>query len=914
MIKSSEKGSIKDEIIEEIDDTGKHYTFRTSELINIINKNFVCNQNFGGMDNLDYENFGKNYSIPKIICEKTKVKNFVVYKDIYYNNNKLLATPLIIDFVNKDGLSIGIYRIYDTTKINMIIKSNDFKNPVIVDGKKICSFSSLSDVVGEFLREFKIEDQIVIDYNSIFLKKDEQNNLRNLDFKKGLDLTENFKYYFDYPDPEEEFFFIPSNDRTRILSNEFKKKIIGFCGPMGIGKSTTLLTLLKLKSNYCYINIKALKEHEDDVLIWKEQLLLKEIAYALKNSYKFEIFNNLKKKIDNISSFWEAIKETINYFIQKEIKINFIFDQYKCKFDPDYKYIKEIKAILEKDEKNILSIIISSSINDKDVRYSLLSKLLKEDPNLVIEYIYLKSLIDIGEYIKNDSKLSKIQREMIINDFNSIPKFYYSIKSIKDEKKLNEYKLTQIQKISKSINDFFSEPENFLDREKIETLISLRGFFGQNLEKNDFLKLLKILPFKYFTFDLTNNIVDFSFPLVKDIFDDFLANKLCDFLKSPISSLKQGTIGDILELNLTSDLSKQLFCKIDQTILVDSIWYCKNVKSAISGESKSILFLQELEEAKFIDFAILNDRKDLLLYQCKKALKELPKDFITKKKVEDYRFNLYKIFHTNFNIELENIYLYYITGITFFMKDNIKQYRTWGVKDDENFDKLKKLAASAEADLFYYDVLNKKIYIENKNNFEIINNLIEYAKKNSSPIVINLKENTLNIGDVEYNRIESEYFSQANKSLEKLNRDIKDEFFTVSQKAYLKKNNGEILNNEIVYCIKEPNVEDYILCKRMIGLKRGNKQYLLIDKFNKVKDDPEKKSKKKKIKKRDEFEKQNSGEEEEEDEKIGKNNTKKSLVLVGDNGLEELKKIELDFYNNIDFAFIFKNNIILSDI
>ena len=843
MIKSSEKGSIKDEIIEEIDDTGKHYTFRTSELINIINKNFVCNQNFGGMDNLDYENFGKNYSIPKIICEKTKVKNFVIYKDIYYNNNKLLATPLIIDFVNKDGLSIGIYKIYDTTKINMIIKSNDFKNPVIVDGKKIYPLSSLSDIISKFLREFKIEDQIVIDYKSIFLEKNEQNILPNLNFKKGLDLTENFKYYFEYPDPEEDFFFIPSNDRATILSNDFKSKIISFCGPMGIGKSTTLLTLLKLKSNYCYINIKALKEHEDNILIWKEQILLKEIAYALKNAYTFEIFNDLKKKIDNISSFWEAIKETVNYFIKNEIRINFIFDQYKCKFDPDYKYIKEIKAILEKDEKNILSIIISSSINDKDVRNSLLSKLLKEDPNLVIEYIYLKSLIDIGEYIKKDSKLSEIQREMIINDFNSIPIFYYSIKSIKDEKKLNEYKLTQIQKISKSINDFFSEPENFLDREKIETLISLRGSFGQNLEKNELLKLLKILPFKYFTFDLTNNIIDFSFPLVKDIFDDFLANKLCDFLKSPISFLKQGTIGDILELNLTSDLSKQLFCKIDQTIIVDSIWYRKNIKSVLSEENKSILILQEKEEAKYIDFAILNDRKDLLLYQCKKAHTELPKDFVTKEKVEDNRFNLYNIFKKNFNIELEKIYLYYITGITFFMKDNIKQYRSWGVKDDENFDNIKKLAASAEADLFYYDVSNRKIYIENNNNFEIINNIIEYAKKNSSPIRINLKENTLNNEDDELIRLEKEYFFLADKSFKKLNRDIKEEFFTVAQKAYLKTNNDEILNNQIIACIKEPEVEDYIICQRMIGLKRGNKQYLLIDKLNKVKDDPEKKVK-----------------------------------------------------------------------
>ena len=107
----------------------------------------------------------------------------------------------------------------------MIIKSNDFKNPVIVDGKKIYPFSSLSDIISKFLLEFKIEDQIVIDYKSIFLEKNEQNSLPNLDFKKGLDLTENFKYYFDYPDPEEEFFFIPSNDRTTILSNEFKKKI-----------------------------------------------------------------------------------------------------------------------------------------------------------------------------------------------------------------------------------------------------------------------------------------------------------------------------------------------------------------------------------------------------------------------------------------------------------------------------------------------------------------------------------------------------------------------------------------------------------------------------------------------------------------------------------------------------------------
>ena len=78
---------------------------------------------------------------------------------------------------------------------------------------------------------------------------------------------------------------------------------------------------------------------------------------------------------------------------------------------------------------------------------------------------------------------------------------------------------------------------------------------------------------------------------------------------------------------------------------------------------------------------------------------------------------LSKKFKHFFNVCLQRIYLHYITGIIFFKDDEGKKYRTWGAKDDENFDDFVSLALSAQADLFYYEVLNRKIYLENVQNF-----------------------------------------------------------------------------------------------------------------------------------------------------------------------------------------------------
>ena len=888
--------SLKEEEIEEKNESGKILKFPTSKLISIINENYL-NTNVS-FEEIDYEKIGKKYSIPKCICKKTKIIFSSLCRNIYYDNTKLLAKPKIIDFIDLQENS-HIYEIYNFKFINKLINRLGFKNPVLYIEEKEYPISSLEHKFYSWISKFKIIDKNVIDYEDIFKSQN------NIDIKKGSDLTSNFKYYFKYPSPDEEFLYIISDYRDEIFSNNLQEKITGLCGPMGIGKSTTLLALLKSEKNYCYFNIKALKDNEENIFIWKDKLLLLEVANAMKKNYQIKQFNDLKDKIKDATFFWDAIVTLIDNFIKSEIQIILILDQYKEKLDSNYYYIKKINELLKKDSKNFVNVIISSSINDKDVRNSLLHNWLKEKKNNLFDYKYYHSLIDIKNYIENDNTLSSMKKNMIIKDFNSIPKFYYAIKAL-EENELEKFRTLQIKKINTSIKEFFSESENFVG--EMEKLINLRGSFGKSLNKAQFKELVKILPFKYFSFDLEKNIIDFSFSLVKDIFDDFLSDIVCKFLKSPVSSLKEGTIGDILELNLVTDLKNNFFCKFNEVIKVDCIWNLNKVETIIKSEnSKSILLLQDNPEAKYIDFAILSNEKNLLLYQCKKALKKMPDSFITRKIIEYNKMSLMEKFKSHLNISIEKIYLFYVTGITFYKKDNKIMHRTWGVNENENFFNNIQIAEKAEAELFYYDVINRKIYLENKNDskFEPIDDIIFHAEKYSSPIIIKPNEN-IYIKD-EINQLELKEIEALRKKINKIDRNFQDEFFSPIQKGYLKDNHSDILNNKIIGCIKNPKRRDLIF-QSMIGLKRGTKNYLLIEKVNKEKCPKINKKNKKGEKSKTTKNKMEIELEKQEEE----NNI--SLFLLKDDVLEEVENIKKDFYDNIEYAYIFEKNIVLKDV
>jgi hypothetical protein len=323
------------------------------------------------------------------------------------------------------------------------------------------------------------------------------------------------------------------------------------------------------------------------------------------------------------------------------------------------------------------------------------------------------------------------------------------------------------------------------------------------------------------------------------------------------------------------------------------------------------LILQGNTEAKYIDFAILNNSDSLLLYQCKKALKKIPDSFITRQIVEYHKNSLMEKFKEYFKVSIKKIYLFYITGITFFKKDNKFQFRTWGVNEKENFSANKIIASSASAELFYYDVVSRKIFLENGKKFEPIGNIIMHADNYSSPILI---EDIKNEKD-EISALEQEEIAALGKKIKKIQHNCDELFFTSTQRAYLKKNYEKIYNNKIIGYLKEPRMRD-LNFERMIGLKRGNKNYLLIEKLNKVKDINKrraKKSKEKNIKKgknENNIELQEELEENEEENKIQKKRNL-SLLLVKDDGLEEVENIKMDLYNNVECAYIFEKNIVL---
>ena len=70
---------------------------------------------------------------------------------------------------------------------------------------------------------------------------------------------------------------------------------------------------------------------------------------------------------------------------------------------------------------------------------------------------------------------------------------------------------------------------------------------------------------------------------------------------------------------------------------------------------------------------------------------------------------------------------------------------------------------------------------------------------------------------------------------------------------------------------------------------------------------------KKEKKKKKETQEGNANEEEEEEEKeeLEIEDEERVLMLVKDNNLLEVRKIEPNFYENLDYAFVFKDNILL---
>ena len=652
----------------------------------------------------------KNLGLTKDLCSKLYAKRNFGFISIKYNGIDIpnFYKTVEIENLQKEKEIYEIYR-YETCK-KIIKEEKKFVNPLIIDDQKILNFSSLKTIFYGSNEKFKIIDKEVIDYEKNIFNNKKEITIDNI---KGISFSENFNYYFKYPDKDEIFIYNYDSKRTKLIKIGEEDKIKCICGNFGIGKSTSLLAAKLAENEIIYLNLKSLMKNNLDIYTWKYKLLLKEIAYSFKGTSNYQTFKLLKEKLENILQIWESIIEIVKFTIENKIKSKIILDQYKEKYDKDKKNLQKIINLINADSSNKVRLIISSSINNKDVRNSLLKSWFPEydiKMSFHLNYIYFDILFDTTIVIENDKSLSDKKKAYIRIYFNNIPRFYYDIKYIEDNK-LEEYRKSQYSKILDKINSFYEEDINkeFLFN-YYEILLNNRQKIGVIIDDKTLFELLRILPLKYFTFN--NQIINFYFPLVEGAFDQYLSNKICMFLKGPLNNYNAGFIGDMLEYILLNDLKNNIFDKFDDIIIVEEIWDLKLGKDLKINniEQKDILILQSESKAKYLDFAILNKSNNLILFQCKKALSSEPDNYITKSIINQEKNNIHNYFYLKLKADIKKIYLIYITGVSCAYDEKTKnqKLRPWGSQKSETFDINKKISKNSESELIFYDPLDKK--------------------------------------------------------------------------------------------------------------------------------------------------------------------------------------------------------------
>ena len=730
------------------------------------------------------------------------------FKDLYYNNERIYP-PIIVNFKNKTKNEI--YRIFTKKFFNKIYNEYNFINPLLEKNDIYIEFNiNDSELFDKIESNYTIEDIIEEDYTNFYkISFDEKKIGKEI---CPYDLTLNYKYYIASPSPEIKVKYVLPHERIKNIKSIInqQEKIYAICGPYGIGKTTSLLILCKSlkKERCCYLNLKALNENKLNVQIWKYRLFLTELFSIFREEYFH--FMELKKILIKIKTFWEAIFESIKYCIKNQIKAIFIFDQYQEKLDNDFSELKKIKDLVYNDTFNNIKIIISSSINNKDIREFLIQKFIlkKSVLDLLLNYHYFTNIFKL-EYIEGlIDQLSPKKKEICEKNFSNIPSYFYRILECEEnllDKLVNSIKIS----IIKQINNFFEE--NNINYENlcflVENYLKI-GVKNSYQEKSNFNKIeleniIRIIPIKFFELEIINNSIiniQFYFPLAKYCFLEALYSKIFLLLKNPKINFPERVIGDLLETVVIENLKQMNSEKIDQICYTNKLWKMEYIKDLDLSQvnDNNILIIQQKDNAELVDFGILLKGKSLILFQVKKALTELPKNFITINKIKNKQKTLENSFKKYFSCNIKKIYLVYITGI-YFTNKLYNEYHTW-TKNENDFMILKKICEEDNIPLIYMDVFEKKFLFENKDIFSETSLTGEFSQ------IFNPEYNYVSITDLETRLIEK--FEDLKYDInENINDSIMDLQFN---KKGIDINDKKIIENKID---RELDLEEHISIK-----------------------------------------------------------------------------------------------------
>ena len=668
--------------------------------------------------------FSENELIDLDVEEKNKFKISGPLKDLMYGEEKV-NFPIIVTF-EKNKLA-QTYKIYTQKYLDQIYDGMKFEHSLLLvgnsckkyDKKKECLFTKL-----EKDKNYLITENFETAYEKYFSG---DISILDQDICDTSELTPNFEYYFLSPKPSSLMSFILSPNRKKAIDsimNFENKKINSIYGPYGNGKTTTLIMISRLINSICYLNLNALHIHKEEIRIWKYKIFLLELYNMLKDQK--EHFNKIKEVIYDCNHFWEGISLSIKYCITNKINTIFILDQFKEDIDPKFEKFLEIKKLVNSENNNYVKIIVSSSINNLDIRDFIIQKYIdkKSKNSFINEYYYIRLLFQLSDIDGLIDTLTTKQKEIFENYFSNVPIYFYYIKDSDDNniyKIVDDIKNNIIDDIKKFYmkNELSIEDLSFIIKNLTE--IKLSNNERKKMNKDIIKKFIQILPIKYFSLDIEEDeILDISyyFNLAKTCFLEFLISKIYSLLEQPKLQIPERLIGDLLEVIIIDNLKSNLIEKFDQVCKVNSIWDMKSVKELDKEKvnDNNLLIIQEDDDAKYIDIGFLLKGETLILAQCKKCLGREPKNYITIKKLINYKDSLYNFFQTYFNCEIKKIKLFYMTGI-YFTNYSKYEYISWSSKD-YSYKYLEQLTSDDNIPLVYYDVQAKKLFIKKEEKFE----------------------------------------------------------------------------------------------------------------------------------------------------------------------------------------------------
>ena len=719
---------------------------------------------------------------------------------------------------NKDSINVKKVSISGTN--NLFDKISNIDSPCILKNKefidklpKDIKDEEMRIIPNSFFEKLKKEDIIYIDknfniipkiknsiiFNSNLFDKINENDKKIFDkfhnyltaFYKSSKISDfcfdkNIYFPFSYNDT---YYEIKKRENTYGFRAHHYDGLFGnithHFGIKGIGKSLCGRAII-----YNYLHFKILKS--GDVFfpaIFFNYKLLNERLYDkpfLLYILKYETINLFRKHNDWIN-FYEEIKKSLknnsvisiitqiaSLYISKFEKQKFliIIDQYSNIYDED-KDIESIKLTCK--DMKIFDLFIIYSIETIEDQTFFINKFIK-NTYIVSEPLDMSSPNfirfennEVSCYYKYEFRNYKLLKKYFPEDipekykdyFGKNISYYFQFKSNNNGILFDNF----VKQIKNQIaeNIYFFYKNNYDSYQRLNDILS-KIISNENKIINKNIELFENINGSYFLFykyyDKKNNITykyKYAFPLVKDIYEDFLKATNINFfidIKSPnflqLDGISMGVCFDnFMNWWFKKKSESKLFEFSSENIEVINIDYLikKNTKNFnIKTMYKKEFILKEIDENEDLkkirdQFNISISKKCLLIFQ-KFNAKSIDILFVIKIN-DDWVLNAFQIkCSDNFEIDekllFENKYemTYLSNKIKLLFKINIiKSFITY-----ISIYEIPKLCAKQNEDKFiYYNIKDDKLV--NKNNQELIN--IPFYDGCKIPFVDEINENKI---------------------------------------------------------------------------------------------------------------------------------------------------------------------------